>query len=107
MYDVPCFASLREVFPLSDGGEVGLDWMRTEFAADSPIIIILPGLTGGSQEEYVKSLVLSAKARGIRTVVFNNRGLGGVELKVCQLMTNLNDKSLPMLFADSSYVLRC
>lgn len=79
---LPAVTYEREILQLDDGGEVALDWMHGDCAPDSPIIVILPGLTGGSQEEYVRCLVLSAKARGMRTVVFNNRGQGGIVLKV-------------------------
>ncbi|KAL0124745.1 hypothetical protein PUN28_006536 [Cardiocondyla obscurior] len=71
----------REIFALSDGGEVALDWAEKDCSVTSPIVIILPGLTGGSQAEYVKCLVSVAKKNGIRCVIFNNRGLGGLELK--------------------------
>jgi abhydrolase domain-containing protein 1/3 len=67
---------------LKDGGEVALDWLETNCETDAPIIIILPGLTGESQAEYIKCLVTSANCIGARTVVFNNRGLGGLSLKV-------------------------
>lgn len=72
----------REVLTLKDGGEVALDWMEDDCAAESPLILILPGLTGESQAEYIKCLVMAAKNIGVRTVVFNNRGLGGLTLKV-------------------------
>lgn len=36
----------REVLTLKDGGEVALDWMEANCDSDSPLIIILPGLTG-------------------------------------------------------------
>lgn len=75
----------REILKLKDGGEVALDWMENanDEASNkkSPIVIILPGLTGASQAEYVKGLVQAACQEGIRCVVFNNRGLGGVPLK--------------------------
>uniref|UniRef100_A0A336M4K4 CSON011682 protein n=1 Tax=Culicoides sonorensis TaxID=179676 RepID=A0A336M4K4_CULSO len=71
----------RELFTMKDGGEVALDWLETNCTSDSPIIVILPGLTGESQAEYIKCLVMSANRVGIRTVVFNQRGLGGVALK--------------------------
>lgn len=67
---------------LKDGGEVALDWKDEHAAPDSPIVIILPGLTGCSQTEYVKGLIFTACKMGIRVVVFNNRGLGGMKLKV-------------------------
>lgn len=61
---------------------MALDWMEDDCAVGSPLILILPGLTGESQAEYIKCLVMAAKTIGIRTVVFNNRGLGGLTLKV-------------------------
>lgn len=56
--------------------------MEDDCKAESPLILILPGLTGESQAEYIKCLVMAAKNIGVRTVVFNNRGLGGLTLKV-------------------------
>lgn len=72
----------REILKLADGGEVALDWMEEGCANDSPVVIILPGLTGASQAEYIKCLVNGALGIGVRTVIFNYRGLGGMELKV-------------------------
>jgi len=71
-----------EVLKLADGGEVALDWMDQGCAKNSPIVIVLPGLTGASQAEYIKCLVKGGLSIGVRTVIFNNRGLGGLELKV-------------------------
>ncbi|XP_011701939.1 PREDICTED: phospholipase ABHD3 [Wasmannia auropunctata] len=71
----------REILALSDGGEVALDWAEKDCSITSPIVVILPGLTGGSQAEYIKCLVSAARKNGIRCVIFNNRGLGGLQLK--------------------------
>ncbi|XP_029679738.1 phospholipase ABHD3 isoform X2 [Formica exsecta] len=71
----------REILTLPDGGEVALDWAEKDCSVTSPIVIVLPGLTGGSQAEYVKCLVSAARKVGIRCVIFNNRGLGGLKLK--------------------------
>lgn len=60
---------------------MALDWFENDCAADAPVLIILPGLTGDSQVEYIKCLVVQANQGGIKCVVFNNRGLGGVTLK--------------------------
>lgn len=70
---------------LKDGGEVALDWSEKNASADSPVILCLPGLTGSSQTEYVKELVLASSKMGVRIVVFNNRGLGGLQLKVLKM----------------------
>lgn len=71
----------REILKLSDGGQVALDWLEDGCPGSAPIIIILPGLTGESQAEYIKCLVNSASRIKLRVVVFNNRGLGGISLK--------------------------
>lgn len=84
----------REVLTLRDGGEVALDWFAVGCEVNSPIIIILPGLSGASQAEYIKCLVMAASHCGIRTVVFNNRGLGGLELKTPRLYCAANSDDL-------------
>lgn len=72
----------REMLTLNDGGEIALDWSDHKCDDNAPVILILPGLTGASQSEYIKCLVAAANNFGARVVVFNNRGLGGVALKV-------------------------
>lgn len=79
---------------LKDGGEVALDWLVNGCAVDAPIIIILPGLTGESQAEYIKCLVSQASQMGIKCVVFNNRGLGGMILKTPRLYCAANCEDL-------------
>lgn len=72
----------REMLTFKDGGEAALDWSEQNCDENSPVILILPGLTGASQSEYIKCLVTAANGFGARVVVFNYRGLGGVALKV-------------------------
>ena len=43
-------------------------------AKDTPVILILPGLTGGSHDSYIQHMVLNARRAGFRAVVFNSRG---------------------------------
>nr|CAD7438023.1 unnamed protein product [Timema bartmani] len=83
-----------EILRLNDGGEVGLDWLEDNCSSDAPVIIILPGLTGASQAEYVKCLTLAANQIGIRIVVFNNRGLGGLILKTPRIYCAANSEDL-------------
>lgn len=88
--------------------------MEDDCEQSSPLILILPGLTGNwfsnenvydkifdwinslgaSQAEYIKCLVMAAKIIGVRTVVFNNRGLGGIELKTPRLYCAANIEDL-------------
>lgn len=43
---------------------------------DAPVLILLPGLTGGSDDSYVRYAVHYAETHGTRAVVFNSRGCG-------------------------------
>lgn len=67
---------------MPDGGQVALDWLDDNIEPDAPILIALPGLTGSSDVEYMQNIALTMNQAGIRCVVFNNRGLGGLQLKV-------------------------
>uniref|UniRef100_A0A6B2E6U6 Putative alpha/beta hydrolase n=1 Tax=Phlebotomus kandelakii TaxID=1109342 RepID=A0A6B2E6U6_9DIPT len=91
---IPRINYRREVLTLKDGGEVALDWLEDGCLSDAPLILILPGLTGESQAEYIKCLVTAANIIGVRTVVFNNRGLGGVTLKTPRLYCAANCEDL-------------
>jgi len=75
----------REIFKLKDGGEVALDWLEPTKHSNhlhDATIIFLPGLTGDSKCEYVRATTLAVQKSGFRVVVFNYRGIGGIELKV-------------------------
>lgn len=87
---LPSMSYRRELLTLKDGGEIALDWSEYNCYDNSPVILILPGLTGASQSEYIKCLVTAANNFSARVVVFNNRGLGGVALKVSFQPHSLN-----------------
>lgn len=80
----------------------GLDWAQPEgedLPPTTPVIVVLHGLTGGSYEPYVRS-VLSVACRsvsegglGYRAVVMNFRG--------CRYSGSLIFRSIP----DSAYIL--
>ncbi len=48
--------------------------MLQDLPADAPVLILLPGLTGGSHDSYVRHMVGAASMNGMRSVVFNSRG---------------------------------
>lgn len=81
-----CNFVCREILTFSDGGQAALDWREANLPADAPILIALPGLTGSSSVEYMKNIALTMNSAGIRCVVFNNRGLGGLQLKVVHIL---------------------
>lgn len=68
----------REILHMPDGGCVCLDTEELpavkQLPPDAPVVILLPGLTGGSEDSYVQHAVRHARDAGIRAVVFNSRG---------------------------------
>lgn len=82
--NVSIHSACREILSLNDGGEVAIDWQypKSEGPQSSITIVILTGLTGDSQSEYVRETVTRLYEKGYCCVVFNYRGRGGVKLKV-------------------------
>lgn len=76
----------RELFVLSDGGTVGLDWVQhvdghpVRCNKDSPTVIIQHGLCGDSNVEYVIHLAETLSRLHYRVLVMVSRGCGGVKL---------------------------
>ncbi|KAK7258178.1 hypothetical protein RIF29_32684 [Crotalaria pallida] len=69
----------RECLITPDGGAVALDWVSADdrtLSPDSPLLVLLPGLTGGSGDSYVRHMLVKARNNGWRVVVFNSRGCG-------------------------------
>ncbi|XP_037073675.1 phospholipase ABHD3-like isoform X1 [Pollicipes pollicipes] len=90
----------RELVDLPDGGVVALDWHRSAFRATRgredahPIVLLVPGLTGSSQSDYIRSLILVSERIGASCVVLNQRGRGGVQLKTPRTYCAANSDDL-------------
>lgn len=83
----------REPLILPDGGQVALDWALPvkqvnnegthlhgryypyKAPKDTKILFLIHGLTGGSETNYIQTLVNAAIRKGYRTVVMNQRGV--------------------------------
>jgi abhydrolase domain-containing protein 1/3 len=76
----------RELFVLSDQGTVGLDWVQSykgqlcSYDSKAPTVIMMHGLCGDSNAEYLVHLVEVLVSRGYRVVVMVARGCGNVPL---------------------------
>ncbi|KAI8147451.1 Alpha/Beta hydrolase protein [Fennellomyces sp. T-0311] len=80
----------REMLPLPDGGQVSVDWcppLPQKPFDDTPTLVCLHGLTGGSHESYIRGVleVITRPPFNYRAVVFNARGCGNTELTTPQL----------------------
>ncbi|MFS7895506.1 putative alcohol O-acetyltransferase [Helianthus anomalus] len=47
---------------------------------ETPIVIVIPGLTSDSSSAYLKHLAFSTAKRGWNVVICNHRGLGGISI---------------------------
>lgn len=76
----------RELFRLSDGGTIALDWVQcvdgelVRHTPNAPVVIIQHGLCGDSNVEYVIHLAETLSRLHYRVVIMVARGCGGVQL---------------------------
>ncbi|KAK8921803.1 Embryogenesis-associated protein EMB8 [Platanthera zijinensis] len=122
----PVFTYRRQLYSVSDGGTIALDWLLASDVAGSslagemviceedttPIVIVVPGLTSDSSAAYVKHIAFQMAKLGWNVVVENHRGLGGVSITsdcfynagwtedLREVVNNLHEKfSMAPLFA--------
>lgn len=70
------------MFTLSDGCPIALDYYPANFNdLDWPVLVVLPGLNGGSGDSYVGYTALEAQKLKFRSVIYNRRGFEGVKMK--------------------------
>lgn len=72
----------REILELSDGGEIGLDWLIHLKEAVRDLVVVVPGLSGDSGELYCRTVARACQEANLDCVFVNYRGLAGVPLKV-------------------------
>ncbi|KAJ1647934.1 hypothetical protein LPJ64_000746 [Coemansia asiatica] len=70
----------REIFRLSDGGTVALDWALCENHTKRPIVTILSGVTGTSCDFYVRKCYNEFVKMQYSVLVVHSRGCGGSKL---------------------------
>jgi hypothetical protein len=56
---IPFFFLCRQILEFANGGVASLDWAipLTPLPEDTPTLVILHGLTGGSHENYIRGLL--------------------------------------------------
>lgn len=85
----PPIAYSRQLLRAPDGGTIAVDLASEDESApqDTPILVVLHGLTGGSSEAYVVNVLREAVRKqsdggllGWRAAVVNSRGCAGSEI---------------------------
>ncbi|EGZ14966.1 hypothetical protein PHYSODRAFT_509951 [Phytophthora sojae] len=99
MEPTPAIAYERQLLDMPDGGVVSLDWallpstttkdtkesLEERVDSNKKTVLILPGLTGGSGEHYIRSAVERLNALGWQCVVLNSRGCQNTPLRTPRL----------------------
>jgi predicted alpha/beta-fold hydrolase len=74
----------REFFLMKDGGIMSVDWKEPRVHSKN-VLLIIPGLSGGSGSEYVRTAVNQAHCAGFDVGVIHGRGIAGTPLKVIHI----------------------
>ncbi|KAJ7309417.1 AB-hydrolase YheT [Mycena albidolilacea] len=104
----------RKILRVSDGGTLGLDFApidTSHLEDDSPVVVVIPGLTGGSHEAYIRAILAPASTAvtkgglGYRVVVVNLRGCAGVPITSPRLYTpgHTDDFRLALVYISQLY----
>jgi len=76
----------RQVLSMPDGEDINLDWFPKHFdelPADTPVIMLIPGINSDSRSRYAKQFAINAfQKHGFRTAIFNRRGTVKMPYKV-------------------------
>ncbi|KAH0793123.1 Clan SC, family S33, methylesterase-like serine peptidase [Histomonas meleagridis] len=71
----------RELLVFEDGGTSALDWFEPRYVSnDTPIVVIIHTLAGGTREPCTNNLAEAIVNMGWRAVVANNRGCSGAPI---------------------------
>ncbi|KAI9061939.1 AB-hydrolase YheT [Trametes sanguinea] len=105
----------RKLIRLMDGGTLSLDFTPPDderrLPDDTPIVVTFHGLTGGSNEAYIRSIIVPATTPreegglGYRAVVVNFRGCAGTPVTSEQLYHcgNTDDARQALMFIAKRY----
>ncbi|KAG2973827.1 hypothetical protein PC129_g1111 [Phytophthora cactorum] len=98
MDPTPAIPYERQLLDMPDGGVVSLDWallpssakddqvtLDQRVDASKKTVLVLPGLTGGSGEHYIRTAVERLNSLGWQCVVFNSRGCQDTPLRTPHL----------------------
>ena len=86
----------RHLLQMSDGGTTSIDWAIPEtnnaVSKGDRLCVVYPGLSGGSDRGYVKSLVKTLLEEGYEVCVMHHRGVGETEYTSAQFADLTSDE---------------
>mmetsp|Transcript_17049 Transcript_17049/g.22958 ORF Transcript_17049/g.22958 Transcript_17049/m.22958 type:complete len:109 (+) Transcript_17049:316-642(+) len=100
----------RELVKLPDGGTCGLEWdgglPKEDRLLTKPVLVICPGLGGGSQNLYSLALLWKARKAGFQVVTILFRGAEGLPITVPKLSYSgsWEDAQTCIEFIDKKYI---
>jgi abhydrolase domain-containing protein 1/3 len=71
----------REIVQHPDGGILAIDWAGPKAKKSKKIMLVAPGISGDSTEQYIRHLGHDAIAKGYTIGVLTGRGISGLPLK--------------------------
>lgn len=85
------FKCRREEFKFEDGGTSILDWFEPSDAKeDTPIVVIVHTLAGGTREPCTNNMAMTIMKRGWRAVVANCRACSGAPITSSRMYTAIH-----------------
>lgn len=92
------FKCRREEFKFADGGTTILDWFEPPNAKeDTPIVVIIHTLAGGTREPCTNNMAMTIMKRGWRAVVANCRACSGAPITSERLYTAIEIDDLQVI----------
>ncbi|XP_024378237.1 embryogenesis-associated protein EMB8 [Physcomitrium patens] len=101
---LPGFTFRRECLRMADGGTVALDWPQPELQNPKAVLILLPGLTGGSDDTYVQHMTRRARNHGWAVVVFNSRGCADSPVTTAQFYSGSFTEDLRQVVKHAAFL---
>jgi len=70
----------REYINLSDGGQMSVDFNKKNDISNKKTVIILHGLLGGSESQYIRHFLKACENNGMNCVVIQQRGINNCKM---------------------------
>jgi len=70
----------REYINLYDGGQISLDFSKHNDKSNKKTVVILHGILGGSESQYIRHFLKSCEKNNMNCVVIQQRGINDCKM---------------------------